>query len=32
MVCYYGDDMKEYRRWEDIINLDRKEKVVDVMS
>ena len=25
MLCYYGDDMEEYRRWEDNIKMDLKE-------
>ena len=35
MLCYYGDDMEEYRRlcrWEDDIKMDLKEIGVDVMS
>jgi hypothetical protein len=32
MLCYYGDDMEEYRRWEDNINIDIKEIGVDGMS
>ena len=32
MLCYYGDDMEEYRRWEDNIKMDLKEIGVDVMS
>jgi hypothetical protein len=32
MLCYYGDDMEEYRRWEDNINIGLKEIGVDVMS
>ena len=32
MLCYYGDDMEEYRRWEDNIKMDLKEVGVDVMS
>ena len=31
MLCYYGDDMEEYRRWEDNIKMDLKEIGVDVM-
>ena len=25
MLCYYGDDMEEYRRWEDNIRMDLEE-------
>ena len=25
MLCYYGDDMEEYRRWEDNIRVDLEE-------
>ena len=25
MLSYYGDDMEEYRRWEDNIKMDLKE-------
>ena len=25
MLCYYGDDMEEYRRWEDNITVHLKE-------
>ena len=25
MLCYYGDDMEEYRRWEDNIKMDLQE-------
>ena len=32
MLCYYGDDMEEYRRWEDNVKMDLKEIGVDVMS
>ena len=32
MLCYYGDDMEEYRRWEDNIKTNLKEIGVDVMS
>ena len=32
MLCYYGDDMEEYRRWEDYIKMDLKEIGVDVMN
>ena len=32
MLCYYGDDMEEYRRWEDNIKMDLKEIGVDVIS
>ena len=32
MLCYYGDDMEEYRRWEDSISMDPKGIDVDVMS
>ena len=32
MLCYYGDDMEEYRRWEDNIKMDLKEIGVDVMN
>ena len=24
MLCYYGDDMEEYRRWEDNIKMNFK--------
>ena len=24
MLCYYGDDMEEYMRWEDNIKMDLK--------
>jgi hypothetical protein len=27
MVCYYGDDMEEYGRWEDNIMMDLKKCV-----
>ena len=30
MLFYYGDDMEEYRRWEDNIKMDRKEMGVIV--
>ena len=32
MLCYYGDDMEEYRRWEDNIKMDLNVIGVDVMS
>ena len=32
MLCYYGDDMEEYRRWENNIKMDLKEIGVDVMN
>jgi hypothetical protein len=32
MLRYCGDDMKEYRRWEDNIKMDLKEIGVNVMS
>ena len=32
MLSYYGDDMEEYRRWEDNIKMDLKKIGVDVMS
>ena len=32
MLCFYGDDMEEYRRWEDNIKKDLKEIVVSVRS
>ena len=32
MLCYYGDDMEEYRRWEDNIKMDLKEICVNVRS
>ena len=32
MLCYYGDDMEEYRRWEDNIKMDLKEIGVNVRS
>ena len=31
MLCYYGDDMEEHRRWEDNIKMDLKEIGVDVI-
>ena len=31
MLCYYGDDMEEYRGWEDNIRMDLKEMGVDVL-
>jgi hypothetical protein len=30
MLCPYGDDMEEYRKWEDNIRVDLKEIGVDV--
>ena len=32
MLCYYGDDMEEYRRWEDNIKMGLKEIGIDVMN
>ena len=32
MLCYYGDDMEEYRRWEDNIKMHLKEIGVTVRS
>ena len=32
MLCYYGDDMEECRRWEDNIKIDLKGISVNVMS
>ena len=32
MLCYYGDDMEEYRRWEDNIKMDIKEIGVNVRN
>ena len=32
MLCYYGYDMEEYRRWEDNIKMDLKEIGVNVRS
>ena len=32
MLCYYGDDMEEYRRWEDNIKMDLQEISVNVRS
>ena len=32
MLRYYGDDMEEYRRWEDNIKMDLKEISVNVMN
>ena len=32
MLCYYGDDMEEYRRWEDNIKMDLKEIGVDELD
>ena len=32
MLCYYGDDMEEYRRWEDNIKMDLKEIGVNVRN
>ena len=31
MLCYYGDDVTEYRRWEENIKMDLKNIDVDVM-
>jgi hypothetical protein len=31
MLCYYEDDVEEYRRWEENIKMDLKEIDVDVM-
>ena len=32
MLCYYGDNMEEYRKWEDNIKMDLKQIVNDVMN
>ena len=32
MLCYYGDDMEEYRKWEDNIRMDLKEIGAKVRS
>ena len=32
MLCYHGDDMEEYRRWEDNIKMDLEDIGVDMMS
>ena len=32
MLCYYGDDMEEHRRWEDNIKMNIKEIGVDVRN
>ena len=32
MLCYYGDDMEEYRRWEDNIMMNPKGIGVDVVN
>ena len=32
MLCYYGDDMEEYRIWEDNIKMDLEEMSVNVGS
>ena len=32
MLCYYGDDMEEYRRWEDNIKMDLKEIDVNMRN
>ena len=32
MLCYYGDDMEEYRRYEDNIKMNVNEIAVDMMS
>ena len=32
MLCYYGDDMEEYRRWVDNIKMYLKEIGVDVRN
>jgi hypothetical protein len=32
MLCYYGDDMEEYRRWEDNIKMDLKQTDVNVSN
>ena len=32
MLCYYGDEKEEYRRWEDNIKMNLKEIGVDVMN
>ena len=32
MIYYYGDDVEEYRRWEDYIKMDLKEMGVDGMD
>ena len=32
MLCYYGDDIEEYRRWANNIMINLKETGVDVMN
>ena len=32
MLCYYGDDIEKYRRWEDNIKMDITEIGIDVIS
>ena len=32
MLCYYGDEKEEYRRWEDNIKMNLKEIGVNVRS
>ena len=32
MLCYYGDDIEEYRRWEGNIKMHFKEVDIDVIS
>ena len=32
MICYYGEDMEEYRRWNDSIKTDLKEIGVDMIN
>ena len=32
MLCYYGDYMEEYRRWEDSIKMELKEIGVEEVN
>ena len=32
MLCYYEDNIEEYRRWEDNLKMDFEEIGVDVTS
>ena len=32
MLCYYGDYIEKYRRWEDNIKMDLTEIGIDVIS
>ena len=32
MQCNYGDDMEDYRRWEDNIGKDLKEKGINTRN